>query len=258
MKFLFSADCPSTNEVTFHINYPDVTTAYVTMTKQLRVDDVIPEGWRKTTKLSQHSDKCYNIYKPDDVIDAYSWLIEQVYHGNQQHFVSTQVLLESWKFWGTIIDDLTVDPPEMRTYPPAWNKNYLDLQWGDDGLSFAHQHPESSGSLHKIPWLSGTLKYGPTNDVISNIVDDVIQAIQPNVDFHIALSGGNSPVMLLDMLSSVATGVIPWQHVHIWQVDERCDVTEELSNFAMISHYLIDAVKGISYKNVHPMITGNL
>ena len=257
-RFVHILDCPTSKELTFHINYPEATTPYITVTKGLLKDRVIPDGWVQTGALSFHSDTCYDIYQPDTAIDAYSWLIEQVHLGKQEHFVTTPVLRESWVVWGQVIDNIPSDSPEMRKYPPGWNKNVLDLNWDESGITFANECSNSSDIITVQPWMNGKLKYGSTNSIIDALAYDLVDAIalKANKDFHLALSGGSSPVLLFKILSSVATGVIPWQRVHIWQVDERCDVTTESSNFVMICKYLVDNIKEIKFHNIHPMIKG--
>jgi 6-phosphogluconolactonase/glucosamine-6-phosphate isomerase/deaminase len=46
---------------------------------------------------------------------------------------------------------------------------------------------------------------------------------------------------------------LPWQHVHLWVVDERCvSLNDEESNFNLLYKELIKHVD-IPYINIHPM-----
>ena len=69
---------------------------------------------------------------------------------------------------------------------------------------------------------------------------------------HIALSGGTTPIVLLQYIT-VTYPSFPWQHVHIWFVDERCvPLTSDDSNFHVIDIYLLQSIS-IPYTNIHPI-----
>ena len=99
------------------------------------------------------------------------------------------------------------------------------------------------------------------NDMISNatslilgitLLDVVQQSLTDRGVAHIGLSGGNSPIQLLQHLVT-AYPAFPWQHVHIWLVDERCvPLTSDQSNFHMIDVHLLKAIQ-IPYLNIHPI-----
>ncbi|HUY15046.1 MAG TPA: 6-phosphogluconolactonase [Terriglobia bacterium] len=62
--------------------------------------------------------------------------------------------------------------------------------------------------------------------------------------FSLALSGGNTPRRLYQLLASDAfSAQLPWQQIHLFQVDERCVPPDHsLSNFRMIREELLDRV----------------
>lgn len=64
--------------------------------------------------------------------------------------------------------------------------------------------------------------------------------------FSAALSGGSTPQTLLEILAKPEfAGRIPWESVHLFQVDERCvPPTDPQSNYRMIFRALLGAVPG--------------
>jgi len=80
------------------------------------------------------------------------------------------------------------------------------------------------------------------------------QSIYERSVFHLALSGGNSPKLLFERMSNrLFRDEIPWESVHVWQVDERVvPPSDKLSNWKMITENLIDKVP-IALNHLHPM-----
>ena len=54
------------------------------------------------------------------------------------------------------------------------------------------------------------------------------QSLQPQ--FHIALSGGNTPKELFTVLSKDFKHSIPWKRIHFWWGDERCVQADDLQS----------------------------
>lgn len=73
-------------------------------------------------------------------------------------------------------------------------------------------------------------------------------------DFHIALSGGSTPMpFYMRLLTDPAYRDLPWQQAHLWIVDERCvPFSDERSNFKNISEFIVDHTP-IPKSHVHPM-----
>jgi len=69
--------------------------------------------------------------------------------------------------------------------------------------------------------------------------------------FDIALSGGNSPKILFDVLAGKFAKKIFWDNVYFWWSDERCVSPEDNdSNYKMAKEYLLDPLK-IDYGHIH-------
>ncbi len=73
-------------------------------------------------------------------------------------------------------------------------------------------------------------------------------------DFHLALSGGNTPQPLYERLMyDPNCRHLPWAHTHLWLVDERCvPLDDERSNFKMIDETIVTH-SGIPTEQVHPI-----
>lgn len=73
-------------------------------------------------------------------------------------------------------------------------------------------------------------------------------------DFHLALSGGSTPMPFYRRLMvDPAYREFPWRRTHLWIVDERCVAFDDpMSNFGQIRDYLVGH-SDIPKANVHPM-----
>lgn len=66
-------------------------------------------------------------------------------------------------------------------------------------------------------------------------------ADEPEQPFYIAVSGGNSPVILFHVWSEFYLKIIDWSRIHIFWVDERCvDPRSDESNYGMTKKMLLD------------------
>lgn len=91
----------------------------------------------------------------------------------------------------------------------------------------------------------------------SRIVELAHQAIKERGVFHLALSGGSTPVHLHQVLASPAfISQIPWQQVHVYFGDERnVPYDDPDSNYRMARETLLTHVD-IPEQQVHPIPTG--
>lgn len=92
-------------------------------------------------------------------------------------------------------------------------------------------------------------------DVLAaEIVVQAKAAVRRFGDFELALSGGNTPLLLYERLMYDADyRQLPWQRTHLWLVDERVVPPEdERSNFRIINEIIV-AHSGIPREQVHPI-----
>jgi 6-phosphogluconolactonase len=84
------------------------------------------------------------------------------------------------------------------------------------------------------------------------------RAIEKRGAFHVAISGGSTPVHFYERLSNASVhSKVDWEKVHIFWVDERCvPPSSEASNFGLATHtFLLDIP--IPGQNIH-RVTGEL
>lgn len=83
-----------------------------------------------------------------------------------------------------------------------------------------------------------------------HVVDAAAAAIQARGEFLVAFSGGTTPAPMLDAL---VTAELPWEQIHILQVDERVAPDGDPSrNLTLLRDHLLARIR-IPRENVHPM-----
>lgn len=211
-------------------------------------------------------------YTADVDIDPYITLLESVTTAARHMFVSTSFLLESWRAWTPVLaaaDGLTprqymglgrdTERLDVHLAPPG---SVPRLRYWVTELNVPHYSADASSTkpgsseirqvtdqFRNSPLVTGTLE-----QVVERLTDDIVRLIgETSETFHLALSGGQSPVPLLHRLA--ANPAIPWRRVHIWLVDERCD--DGGSNFNTLERHLLGRIRGnvVPYRNIHPILS---
>ena len=113
--------------------------------------------------------------------------------------------------------------------------------------------------IPKAPRLPGQVVLSEDDDrAIEAIGIDIVHQAKACVrafgDFHLALSGGSTPMPLYErMMIDPLFREMPWRRTHLWIVDERCVPFEhEKSNFGQIRE-IICGHSGIPNSQVHPI-----
>ena len=79
----------------------------------------------------------------------------------------------------------------------------------------------------------------------------ITESTKINKTFTIALSGGSTPEILFNVLSSDYAGSVPWRHVHVFWSDERCVAPDDpQSNYGMARRTLLSKIE-IPDINIH-------
>ncbi|NWY65887.1 G6PE protein, partial [Erithacus rubecula] len=207
----------------------------------------------------------FYVYSPAKERDAYSVLISNIYHGRKDFFITTENLLASWAFWTPLLDSTSRQPP--RLYPGGVeNQQLLDFEMVGGGLAFTLAEPAEplspGGQMpSEFRAIRSTFRQSPlvsawAEELIAHLASDMEEAARSSVarsgQFHLALSGGSSPVGLFQRLARHHFG-FPWQHTHVWLVDERCvPLSHGQSNFQGLQRHLLQHVR-VPYLNIHPM-----
>uniref|UniRef100_K9IMY3 GDH/6PGL endoplasmic bifunctional protein n=1 Tax=Desmodus rotundus TaxID=9430 RepID=K9IMY3_DESRO len=224
------------------------------------------EGWPGLRLFGRPLSDFY-AYSPVREQDAYSILISHIFHGRKDSFITTENLLASWVFWTPLLEGLAQEAP--RLYPGgAENGQLLDFEFSGSQLAFSVQQPEqlvlgpgsaplpSDFQVLRAKYRDSPLVAAWPEELIAKLANDIEAAAAKAVErfgqFHLALSGGSSPIALFQQL---ATGhySFPWAHTHLWLVDERCvPLWDPESNFQGLQTHLLQHVR-VPYYNVHPM-----
>lgn len=260
-------------QIVFHIGHGELGFPAVLISRNLfnskSCTQPVPSQWKEVSDLPNGfvfgqplSD--YYVYRPIQEREAYSILISNIYGGKMKSFITTKNLLASWKFWTPILEELQMVSP--RVYPGgSGNGHLLDFVIEHGGLRFlTDEHLEIIGMEQTTNTFSSSQSIFLGNTMVSNFAEQLIQklgediqrsaeeAVKASGSFHLALSGGSSPIALFQRLAKYHHG-FPWKHTHLWMVDERCvPFTDMDSNFGTLEKHLLRHVR-IPYVNIHPM-----
>ncbi|XP_019397185.1 PREDICTED: GDH/6PGL endoplasmic bifunctional protein isoform X2 [Crocodylus porosus] len=257
-------------QIIFYIGHGELNSPAVLVSRNL-FRPVMPEGsWREVTDRPQlHlfgqplSD--YYVYSPVKERDAYAMLISSIYHARKDFFITTENLLASWEFWTPLLDSISHQAP--RLYPGGReNQHLLDFEMLGQELSFtlaepaeflhtSKQTPDDYQTI-QTKFRNSSLVSAWPEELVSQLASDLeavaARAVARSGKFHLAVSGGSSPVVLFQRLAKHHYG-FPWKRTHLWLVDERCvPLTDPESNFCSLHDHLLKHVR-VPYFNLHPM-----
>ena len=229
-------------------------------------------GWRLSEPdadavlLGQPMNDMYQLVPEETIENAYSTLIEAMYEGQRHMFVNTESLLASWRVWTSCLK--AVDGRKPRLYDGGDSRmEWLDFSCINGRLEFTHKDVQWEvpvGDETITRHIPGTFRgerlvAGMIDDVIVRLAEDLRvragRAVRENGVFHMAVSGGETPLALWRYVTSASGHYFPWwDRTHVWLVDERCDSNS--SNFFELDTHLLRHV-GVPYWNVHPMATAS-
>ncbi|XP_077106176.1 GDH/6PGL endoplasmic bifunctional protein [Ranitomeya variabilis] len=256
-------------QIIFHIGNGALNFPAVLVSRGLFKPNLPLSQWKEASELPNISFfgqliSDYYVYCPTQEKDAYTVLISNIYRGRKGSFVTTKNLLASWKFWTRLLE--TVDNETPRIYPGgAETGTLLDFLIEQRGLRFVinedvkvmgmDQNTNAFASAQSI-FLGNAMVSNWAEPLIQKLAQDIQTAAEKAVKskgaFHLALSGGSSPVALFQRLSKHHYG-FPWKNTHLWMVDERCvPFTDIDSNFGNLERHLLQHVR-VPYVNIHPM-----
>ena len=216
----------------------------------------------------------YTYIHPSQAVEtnAYVSMIRAILEGKQEHFVDTDSLLLSWEVWSPLLHQIELSKRslDLRPYSP----DMLDgLEFVLDGASVRPRSSISTidtNSQTIVSEMKASVSSTYWTEVLRHrtivadkytlsylLAEDLLRAAQKSVEergeFHLALPGGQSPLLLMNLLSLDFYSSFPWQQTHIWQTDERCVKTASAdSNWNQISKYLLSVVP-IPFHNFHPI-----
>ena len=203
--------------------------------------------------------------------DAYCALMGAVFHGERHMFIDIQSLLASWDIWTPILQHF--DPNTLRLYDGHNDINLLNFELTKRGqleyvkkaqyLHIEDSEPTQTGrkwqKSSQIPstFRDQVLISDDKADLIAKLAENIAsaaeRAVRENGVFHVAFSGGTTPIPLFQHLAKQYLSSFPWHFTHIWLADERCvPLDHQDSNFHNLYVTLLQFVN-IPYLNIHPM-----
>ncbi|OWF53086.1 GDH/6PGL endoplasmic bifunctional protein-like [Mizuhopecten yessoensis] len=200
---------------------------------------------------------------PKDNQPAYVTVVDDMFLGRRESFVAKERLLSLWRLWSPVLNDLQGIAPRLyqreedRSLNFKLTSNGLQYMFTDKFNAILESTYGQQFSSLPASYLDQQLVIKPTEDILIHaaaeyILNAINERLKVKDDINIAFSGGNSPTKLFQILVDKYQQ-IPWEFIHIWQVDERC-VSRQLdgSNFKLLHDHLIRNIR-VPYMNVHPM-----
>lgn len=258
-------------QIIFYFGHGSLKYPAILVSKNLFKPALVDSEWKEVT---EHKEKNitvlglpisdYYVQTPIVQKEAYTELISHILTGRRNSFVSTENLLASWDFWTPLLTSITNAFP--RVYPGGVeNKDMLDVLIKGRDLSYINEvvliNQDQMGRPNNFQVMQGKFRSdemvsGWTEELIEKLASDIEEAAEKAVlesgVFHLAVSGGASPLALFHRLA-LHHFAFPWRDTHVWMVDERCvPLSESDSNFHNLHDHLLQHVK-IPYYNIHPM-----
>ncbi|XP_074074619.1 GDH/6PGL endoplasmic bifunctional protein [Macrotis lagotis] len=259
-------------QIIFYIGHGTLGSPAVLVSRNLFKPSLPSGSWQEIQEMpslqlfgQQLAD--FHAYRPRQERDAYSVLISHIFHRRKDHFITTENLLASWDVWTPLLDSIAQEVP--RIYPGGTsNKHLLDFEQEGSQVAFVQREVEQlvsspgSGLMPKdFSVLKAKFRESPLisawpEKLIAQLALDIEgaaeRAVRRSGEFHLALSGGASPVALFQRLA-MRHYSFPWGHTHLWLVDERCvPLTDPESNFQGLHVHLLQHIR-LPYCNIHPM-----
>ncbi|KAK3574807.1 hypothetical protein QTP86_018391 [Hemibagrus guttatus] len=255
-------------QIVFYLGHGNLQYSGILVSKNLFKPDLVNSDWKEVT---EHKDisvlglplSDYHIQSPKLPTEAYYELISNVFYGHKDSFVSAENLMASWAFWTPLLNSLVNVVP--RLYPGgSGNGDLLNFQLqsrmvgfiSDEEVNVIQQGPEENFQVMQGKFCNADMVSAWSKELVERIASDLHdmaeEMVQAEGQFHLALSGGSSPIALFLQLTQQHY-TFPWHSTHVWLADERCvPPTEADSNFRSIHDQLLQNVH-IPYFNIHPM-----
>ncbi|KAF3689969.1 GDH/6PGL endoplasmic bifunctional protein Glucose 1-dehydrogenase [Channa argus] len=258
-------------QIVFHFGHGTLQYPAILVSKNLFKPVLMDNEWKE---VMEHTDVSvaglpisdYYVHTPTEQHDAYTELISHIYAGRSNSFISTENLLASWEIWTPLLSSLSTTFP--RIYPGGDNNGVLldvhlkgrDISYNSEVVIISPDQIRGT-SVNNFQVMQGKFR---STDMISAWTEELVERLAADIQeaaeaairesgvFHLALSGGSTPLALFHRLA-LNHFSFPWRNTHVWMVDERCvPLTELESNFYTLHDHLLQHVR-IPYYNIHPM-----
>lgn len=256
-------------QIVFHFGHGSLGSPAILVSKNLFRPVLKDDGWKEATEQADASVlglpvSDYHVLAPAEQREAYSELISHIFAGHKNNFIQAESLLASWALWTPVLSSLADTFP--RIYPGgAENGASLDVCVKGNELryyaevTFIDDDRMGGGGGFQVmqgKFRSADMVSAWAEELVERLAQDMEEAAEAAVReggvFHLALSGGSTPLALFHRLSHYHHS-FPWRHTHVWMADERCvPLDEPASNFHTLHEHLLRHLR-IPYYNIHPM-----
>lgn len=258
-------------QIVFHFGHGSLQYPAILVSKNLFKPVLKDAEWKEVTEHKEISVlglpvSDYYVHTPVEQREAYSELISHIFVGRRDSFISSENLLASWGMWTPLLNSIASSFP--RIYPGGSdNGDLLDVHLKGKEISYhskvvmINNNPMAGMAADGFQVLQGKFRGTEmvsawAEELVERLAADLQEAAEEAVReggvFHLALSGGSSPLALFHRLA-LHHFTFPWRDTHVWMVDERCvPITEKESNFRNLHDHLLQYVR-IPYYNIHPM-----
>lgn len=256
-------------QIVFHFGHGSLGYPAILVSRNLFRPVLKDNGWKEVKEQGDASVlglplSDYHVLAPAEQREAYSELISHIFAGHKNNFIQAESLLASWALWTPVLSSLADTFP--RIYPGgAENGASLDVSVKGSELRYYGEvtfiDDDDCGAGGGFRVMQGKFRGADmvsawAEELVERLAQDMEEAAEAAVQeggvFHLALSGGSTPLALFQRLSHHHHS-FPWRHTHVWMVDERCvPLHEPASNFHTVHEHLLRHLR-IPYYNVHPM-----
>jgi len=253
-------------QLVFQLGHGPVPSAGILVSKSL-LTPAWPPGLTQLPLTSKDSnihgqspgDFYYGVPEKDN--PAYVTVFHDLFNNIRETFVTSERVLALWKIWKNMVTASPDVPPRMYREFDAGNLNFTVKQGNIDYIEklriihFGETQPSLSSSIPTV-YRNATMHSHSLQDLVSKLAKTItevaVESVKERNEFHLAFSGGRTPIPLFKELASNFHH-FPWDLTHIWQVDERCvPHYNPASNFHTLHENLLKYVS-IPYDNIHPM-----
>lgn len=258
-------------QIVFHLGHGSLAYPAILVSKNLFKPVLKDSGWQEVAEQADVSVlglpvSDYHVLAPAEQREAYSQLIAHIFAGRKDHFIRAESLLASWGLWTPVLSSLADTFP--RLYPGgAENGASLDVCVKGNELRYyaevtiINKDPMGGAAASGFQVMQGKFRRADmvsawAEELVEQLAQDMQEAAEAAVReggvFHLALSGGSTPLALFHRLAHYHFS-FPWRETHVWMVDERCVPPDQPeSNFHTVHEHLLRHLR-IPYYNIHPM-----
>ncbi|XP_060067801.1 GDH/6PGL endoplasmic bifunctional protein-like [Ylistrum balloti] len=255
-------------QIIFQIGHGNLPSAGILVSKDL-FNPVVPSSLKDlpitADDIAMYGQNLndFTFLVPKDNQPAYVSVVEDMFIGRRENFVAKERLLSLWRLWSPVLNDQHSITP--RLYQRNEDRS-LNFKLTSDGLQYIFSDEENiivdetfGQHFTSLPanYLGHPIVVKSTEDSLVHAVAEVIvnavnESLKVRDYVNIAFSGGKTPIKLFQVLADRQPPV-PWEFIHIWQVDERCFSRQlDESNFKSLLDNLIKHIP-IPYLHIHPM-----